>query len=130
MKSAKMLFTKEVRLNWYSSMNSFFRKIRIIFDIENSRWKFKIGTFWQSVTGNFIWLQLILGQKPCLCKVPNLKIPIPKLIYWVWNYTAVFTHLRTGRKIAKNVQVMSIWRYHTILKETASIFLTIRTCPK
>ena len=31
----KMLFTKKLRLNWYSSMIFFFRKIRIIFDIEN-----------------------------------------------------------------------------------------------
>ena len=45
----KMLFTKKVRLNWYSSMN-FFLKIRMIFDIENSLWKSKIGTFWQTVT--------------------------------------------------------------------------------
>ena len=47
----KMLFTKKVRLNWYSSMNFFFRKIRMIFDIENSLWKSKIGTFWQTATG-------------------------------------------------------------------------------
>ena len=46
----KMLFTKKVRLNWYSSMNFFFRKIRMIFDIENSLWKSKIGTFWRTVT--------------------------------------------------------------------------------
>ena len=32
--------------------------------------------------GNFIWLQLILGQKPCVCQVPHHKIPLPKLIYW------------------------------------------------
>ena len=47
----KMLFTKKVRLNWYSSMNFFFRKIRMIFDIENSLWKSKIGTFWRTATG-------------------------------------------------------------------------------
>ena len=41
----KMIFTKKVRLNWYSSMKFFFRKIRMIFDIENSLWKSKIGTF-------------------------------------------------------------------------------------
>ena len=46
----KMLFTKKVRLNRYSSMKFFFRKIRMIFDIENSLWKSKIGTFWQTVT--------------------------------------------------------------------------------
>ena len=61
-----------MRLNWYSSMKFFFRKIRMIFDIENSLWKYKIGPFWWAVSpngdskfGNFIWLQLILGQKPC-----------------------------------------------------------------
>ena len=47
----KMLFTKKVRLNWYSSMNFFFIKIRMIFDIENSLWKSKIGTFWGTVRG-------------------------------------------------------------------------------
>ena len=45
----KIVFTKVGHLNWYSSM-IFFRKIWIIFDIENSLWKSKIGTFWQSVT--------------------------------------------------------------------------------
>ena len=34
-----------------------------------------------SKSGNFIWLQLILGQKPCLCRVPDHEIPLPKLIY-------------------------------------------------
>ena len=61
----------------------------MIFDIENSLWKSIIGTFWQTVTrwkiesGNFIWLQLILCQKPCLCRVPDHEIPQPKLIYYV-----------------------------------------------
>ena len=36
----KMLFTKK----------NFFRKIQMIFDIQNSPWKSKIGTFWQTVT--------------------------------------------------------------------------------
>ena len=67
----KVLFTKKVRLNWYSSMKLFFRKFRMIFDIENPLWKSKIGTFDElspdgdSKSGNFISLQLILGQKPC-----------------------------------------------------------------
>ena len=46
----KMLFPKKVRVNWYSSMIFFFRKIQMIFDVENSLWKSKIGTFWQTVT--------------------------------------------------------------------------------
>ena len=71
-----MLFTKKVCLNWYSSM-IFFRKIRMIFDIVNSLWKSKIGTFalfdklspdGDSKSGNFIWLQLILGQKTFLLR--------------------------------------------------------------
>ena len=46
----KKLFTKKVSLNWYFSMNFFLGKIWMIFDIENSLWKSKIGTFWQTVT--------------------------------------------------------------------------------
>ena len=47
----KMLFTKKVRLNWYSSMKFFYRKSGMIFDIENSLWKSKIGSFWRTATG-------------------------------------------------------------------------------
>ena len=43
----KMYFTKNVVLNWYSSMNFFFRKIRSFFDIENWLWKSDLGTFWR-----------------------------------------------------------------------------------
>ena len=28
---------------------------------------------WDPKFGNFIWLQLILGQKPCLCRVSDMK---------------------------------------------------------
>ena len=86
----KMLFTKNLRLNWYSSMKIFFRKIWMIFDIENSKFKSpklalfdKLSLDGDSKSGNFIWLQLILGQKPCLCWVPDHKIPLPKLIYYI-----------------------------------------------
>ena len=40
----KMYFTKNVFLNWYSSMKFFFRKIQMIFDIENSLWKSNFRT--------------------------------------------------------------------------------------
>ena len=43
----KMSITNYVPLNWYSSMKKKFRKIRIIFDIENSLWKSKFVSFWQ-----------------------------------------------------------------------------------
>ena len=50
MKSAKNAFYKKgaPKLIFFNVI--FFRKIRMIFDIENSLWKSKIGTFWQSVT--------------------------------------------------------------------------------
>ena len=35
----KVIFTKNVRLTYYSSMKKKIRKIRMIFDIENSLWK-------------------------------------------------------------------------------------------
>ena len=67
----KMIFSKKVRLNWYCSMKFFFRKIRMIFDIEIHFESPKLALFDElspdgdSKSGNFIWLQLILGQKPC-----------------------------------------------------------------
>ena len=41
-----MSITKNMPLNWYSSMKKKFRKIRTIFDIENWLWKSEIGIFW------------------------------------------------------------------------------------
>ena len=45
----KMPITKYVLLNWSSSMQKKNRKIRIIFDIENSLWKSEIGIFCQLI---------------------------------------------------------------------------------
>ena len=42
----KMPIKTNVPLNWYSSMKKKFRKIQIIFDIENWLWKSNFGTFW------------------------------------------------------------------------------------
>ena len=42
-----MSITKNVPLNWYSSMKKKLRTIRMIFDIENWLWKSNCGTFWQ-----------------------------------------------------------------------------------
>ena len=72
----KMLFTKN------SSMKIFFRKIRMIFDIENPKLALfdELSLDGDSKSCNFIWLQLILGQKTCLCQVLDQEIPLPKLI--------------------------------------------------
>ena len=43
----KMSITKSVPLKSYSSMKIFFRKIWIIFDIENWLWKSEFCHFWQ-----------------------------------------------------------------------------------
>ena len=40
----KVILTKNVRLTYYSSMKKKFRKIRMIFDIENSLWKSNFRT--------------------------------------------------------------------------------------
>ena len=45
----KMFLTKNGLLNWYSQMNFFFEKNRLIFDIENWLWKYDFGTFWGSL---------------------------------------------------------------------------------
>ena len=41
----KLIKTKKLLLNWYSSMKIFFRKIRRIFEVENRLWKSDFGTF-------------------------------------------------------------------------------------
>ena len=46
----KMYFTKNVVLNWYSSMKKKIRKIRMIFDIENWLWRSDLDTYWQPRT--------------------------------------------------------------------------------
>ena len=43
----KMYFTKNVVLDWYSSMKFFFRKIQMLFEIEKWLWKSDLGTFWR-----------------------------------------------------------------------------------
>ena len=42
-----MTITKNLLLNWHSSMKKKFRKIRMIFDVENWLWKSDLGTFWR-----------------------------------------------------------------------------------
>ena len=42
----KLIKTKKLPLNWYFSI-CFFRKIRMIFDLENRLWKSDFGTFWR-----------------------------------------------------------------------------------
>ena len=43
----KMSISKSVLLNWYFSMEIFFRKIQVIFDVENWLWKSEFCNFWQ-----------------------------------------------------------------------------------
>ena len=45
LKFQKMTITKNLLLNWYSSMKKKIRKIQIIFDVENWLWKSDLGTF-------------------------------------------------------------------------------------
>jgi hypothetical protein len=42
----KMSYTKDVRLNWYSSMKKKILKDSDDFDIENWLWNSNIGTLW------------------------------------------------------------------------------------
>ena len=45
LKLSKMYFTKNVVLNWYSSMKMFFRKIWTFFDVENWLWMSRFHDF-------------------------------------------------------------------------------------
>ena len=46
----KMAITKNVLLNWYSSMKKKIRKISMIFHLESWLWKANFGTFWHLPT--------------------------------------------------------------------------------
>ena len=82
----KLIKTKNVLLNWYYPTKFFLEKfgwfltLKIHFESPNVGLFDKLSPDGDSKSGNFIWLQLILGQKPCLCRVHNHEIPLPKLI--------------------------------------------------
>ena len=65
--------TKNVVLNWYSSVKKKFRKIRMIFDIENWLWKSDLGTFWWPMWTSvkvksknyFSFTDFLLKSSPC-----------------------------------------------------------------
>ena len=75
-----MSITKNVLLNWYSSMKKKLRKIWMIFDIENWLWKSNFGTFWHlSITSilkfnHFLWVCWFLGKN-----LSNFVSPVGKL---------------------------------------------------
>ena len=73
-----MLFTKKVPKLIFFNEN-FFRKIRMIFDIENSLWKSKIGTFWLTVTR---WrLKIWLFHLTTVDSWPK-TLPMPSVGWW------------------------------------------------
>ena len=55
-----MSITKNVLVNWYSSMKRKLRKIRISFYVENSLWKSNFGTFWHLPINPILKIQLLL----------------------------------------------------------------------
>ena len=61
----KMSMTRNVPLNWYSSMKKKLRKIRIIFDIENWLWKSKIGNFRSLDLERVLLYQNLFFMKKC-----------------------------------------------------------------
>ena len=76
-----MSITKNVLLTSYFSFKKN-QKDSDDFSLKKLTWKVKLLPLLQFTKfGNFIRLQLILGQKPCLCRVLDHEIPLPKLIY-------------------------------------------------
>ena len=61
----KMPITIYVPLNWYSSMKKKFRKIRIIFDIENWLWKSEIRIFQSPPAKHTLICQKKLFMEKC-----------------------------------------------------------------
>ena len=75
----KLIFFNEFfleRFGWFLTQKIHFESPKLaLFD--------KLSPDGDSKSGNFIWLKLILGQKPCLCRVQDHEIPLPKLIYYI-----------------------------------------------
>ena len=104
-------------------MKKKFRKFRMIFDIENSLWKSKIGTFdhlspdRDTKFGNFIWLQWIFGQKPWFwgpIQLARQKVNI--------HYCMVISNLVPHVRTAKNVNLIFIFHYRIYSTISSSIF--------
>ena len=61
----KLSITTKMPLNWYSSMKKIFRKIRIIFEIENWLWKSKIRIFQSPPAKHTLICQKISFMEKC-----------------------------------------------------------------
>ena len=84
----KISITKNVPLNWYSSMKKKLRKIRIIFDIENWLWKSGIGNF-RSL--DLEWV-LIYQEIYHSCYARNVPYMLSN-VYVFYNAWVFFCHL-------------------------------------
>ena len=90
-----MSITEKLLLNWYFSMKIFFRKIRMIFYIENWLWKSTFGTFWHLPTtdqfskfNKFLWVCWFLCKNlsnfvSLVLKLHNRKCHI---LSWPWSW--------------------------------------------
>ena len=75
----KLIKTKKLLLNWYSSIIFFFRNIRTFFDIENWLWKSDLATFWRPM-----WTSVKVKSKnyfsftDCFAKIKRLLTHVCK----------------------------------------------------
>ena len=91
----KMYFTKNVVLNWYSSVKKKFRKIRMIFDIENWLWKSDLGTFWRP-----LWTSVKVKSKNYF-HFTDFFAKIKPLLTHVWKTPPLRSHY-CGRFLPKH----------------------------
>ena len=88
-------------LKWYSSMKKFYRKIRIIFDIENWLWKSAFCNFWQLLLNwptarlkNFLrgWL-LVLSLKKGLVECAKVSIKSEVILQFKYEFKKILISL-------------------------------------
>ena len=93
-----MWITKNVLLNWYSSMKKKLRRIQMIFDVKNWLWRLNFGTFWHLHITTILKIQsfsmgmLIFRQKSFQFFTPRLKTWQPVIPYSaLWSKTFCWT---------------------------------------
>ena len=99
----KLVKTKNVPLNWYFSTKNFFRKIGVIFDVENSLWKSDFGTFWRDVShfivftkySGFVWACWFFANISCFSGPRQLVFQIVCIRYYTlaaWQLAVYHCH--------------------------------------
>ena len=101
----KMSITIKMPLNWYSSMKKKFRKIRIIFDIENWLWKSEIRIFQSPPAKRTLICQKHFFMEKCYFSLNLMR----KLLKKSWMVSTTHWCNRIDQILTYDRQMLSNW---------------------